>query len=36
MNHNPEEKQGWQPLYTLILVANLVYIILFYIIMQSF
>ena len=35
----PEEKpikQTWKPIYTWVLVANAVYIILFYIIMKSF
>lgn len=31
-----EEKQQWKPIYTLVLVANLVYIVLFYFITNYF
>ena len=31
-----EEKQTWKPIYTLVLVANAIYILLFYIIREIF
>lgn len=36
MTKNDEPKQKWLKLYSVILIANAVYIILFYLIMKSF
>jgi hypothetical protein len=36
MDNAPEPKQKWHKLYSIVLIANAVYIILFYIITKSF
>jgi len=36
MSENNPQKQPWLKLYTIVLVANFVYIVLFYFIMKSF
>jgi hypothetical protein len=36
MENKPTEKQPWLKSYTIVLVANLIYIVIFYLIMKAF